>query len=129
MLIPHGFHSFWNQHSAMTTTLPFKRNTCISVPMDLLAFPYLIYIICHNSITLISYFKEKHTNIRWNDLVQDYCGRKKAYFLCFLDCTKSIWKYAGLQYYYRKPRLLWFEMSSSRKNSEFIIHGPNTHVG
>lgn len=129
MLIPYGFHSFWNQHSAMTTTLPFKRNTCISVSKDLLAFPCLIYIICHNSITLIFYFKEKHTNIRWNDLVQDYCGRKKIYFLCFLDCTKSIWKYAWLQYYYRKPKLLWFEMSSSRKKSEFIIHGPNAQVG
>lgn len=77
MLIPHVFHSFWNQHSAMTTTLPFKRNTYILVSIDLLAFLYLIYIICHNSITLISYFKEKHANIRWNDLVQDYCGRKK----------------------------------------------------
>ena len=135
MLIPHAFHSFWNQHSAMTTTLPFKRNTYILVSIDLLAFLYLIYIICHNSITLISYFKEKHANIRWNDLVQDYCGRKnkqtnkQTYFLCFLDCTKSIWKYAGLQYYYRKPRLLWFEMSSSRKKSEFIIHEPNAHAG
>lgn len=129
MLIPLGFHSFWNQHSAMTRTLLFKKNTCKSLSMDLLAFPYLIYIICHNSITLTSYFKEKHTNIRWNGIVQDYCGRKKPYFLCFLDCTKSIWKYAGLQYYYRKPKLLWFEMSSSRKKSEFIIHGPNAHAG
>ena len=50
MLIPLGFHSFWNQHFAMTRTLLFKKNTCKSLFMDLLAFPYLIYIICHNSI-------------------------------------------------------------------------------
>ena len=49
MLIPLGLHSFWNQHFDMTRIL-FKKNTCKSLSMDLLSFPYLIYIICHNSI-------------------------------------------------------------------------------
>lgn len=135
ILILLGFHGFWNQHSLMTTKLLFTREQKHMIVYESAHFTLTILSILSaktkEAFTALpplwfyyTYFGETYPNSRWKGIVQNYCEKKKkrSRFLFFLDCTKSIWKFARLQYYYRKLKLLWFKMSSSRKKVR--IHNP-----